>query len=312
MIETLKAIAVEGTELHIIHLNRGAYKIDGGIIIVSSYQGEDIQCKDLNVVALTRSTVITHYENAEGEKLSVDGYIFKIKVLTEKGKIDDDWYCFDDLDDEYAYKKFCKTWTQIKREVIQESDPYLFETIPIVMDTGNEYITSFPSTEYIKCGLYEYDRTSSTMAITTKAFNDVGMKFDPGINNYSQTEGKKFWGKSNHSHLEYVTAFNKYPFGAAWNISGSRRGTLEQCRAMYDSDVKAITRIVKVGYSAHFRTDIAIDYAKLLLYATSVVKGIASIYAYKASADKKLSAYYTAEKLVTLIENAMADSKLGE
>ena len=259
-------VKVEDTGSHVITIGSGFYLIDGKRITVpyNYNKTEIVVTNPYDIRQMTPTAQDSHYENEEGEKLTVDEYSDTVNTLNLKAhKVwDDEEECynleFKDLDDEYAKRKFCRKWKVVRatKEVISEPLP-VFEQL-VRLDTGNEFIQSLYTTAAVgeDVALYIYHRNNATKKIVADCFTKPGMVYTQGAS-HSQTEGKKIWGNSNHSHIEYVTAFGKYVFTAEKNSvvkgASNMKGTLAALQKQYEADKKYLETIIESGYNIHFR-----------------------------------------------------------
>lgn len=115
---------------YMIELPKGLHLING----VEKHLTGDVATFDElpKLEKISVKYLTTHYFNANGEQLSVDDYNKKIDELKSKGHYIDDCLEFDDLDDEYAFKKFSKEWiaNQVIKTIVETT--YEFEVIPEV------------------------------------------------------------------------------------------------------------------------------------------------------------------------------------
>lgn len=104
--------------------------------------------------------------------------------------------------------------------------------------------------------LYEYNRAQTVESLLHAKFKALGFEFKEGIS-YSQTEGKKLYGNSTHSGLEYVTAFGKYimPKADLPKTRGTFKGSFEYLESIYLKDKEWIESLIQTGYNLHFRNE---------------------------------------------------------
>lgn len=263
-------IKIEDTGSNVVKLDTyGEFLIDDKRITIpynySSNGAELIVDNPYNIRQITSGNYISHFEDNGGNTLSVDDFEAAQNILKAKGHMvyDEDDECenleFKDLDDEYEYRKFNRKWLKKykTRESISEPFP-VFEQL-VKLDTGNEFITSLFTTQKVSEDqvLYNYHRNSATKKIVSDCFTKLGMEFKSGCS-YGATEGKKVWGNSSHSHLEYVVAFGKYVFSGdkVSFVKGANdiKGTLESLNKQYQSDKKYLETIIESNYATHFRS----------------------------------------------------------
>lgn len=219
-------------------------------VITINYLGSKIQSASDQIIPITQTSISTHYENAEGDKKSLEQYSSELKEIVLKGIPDDDFdYTFESDTDQLVYINLIKRWKICSRKTIQYGDPIPIEYKPVTIDTGNEFVKPVLSLKPYLFGLYKYDRNAATSAVVTSTFKSLGMKYGGSLN-HEQTELVKVWGNPTHSHLRYVTAFGRYLFKKEYlgNKTGSMKSMIAEC----ESDKEEIDRIIRSGYAVHF------------------------------------------------------------
>ena len=208
----MKAEYLEDLGLYRLRLpSGGQYFVDGKVI--TGYT--DITTKNpTSIKKISTTSIVTHYEDCDGHKKSVVVYDEEADRLRNKGTYIGDELKFEELDDEYAYKKFLKKWIACRRDVVQHSDSIPVEIIKSQYKSGSAHIATVLGTED-EYGLFVYDRYRCVKDTVASIFTSLGMTFSGNIP-HAATESKKVWGNATHSCCEYVTAFNKYPLGRAW------------------------------------------------------------------------------------------------
>lgn len=261
--QVIKVVSIDDLGVNIVQLPYGVFLIDGEVVTNTGYNSQnknhEIAAKDLeNIRAVNTKTVITHYESVTGETISVEDYLDQHDAFLSKIEFDEDRYehVWNDLDDEFAYRKFEQKWKAEYKTETSYSEPLLIDRTHILQDTGNPYIKAGFLTGKADTPLYNYSRTNAVASLLAKKFESLGMEFKEGIT-YSATEGKKVWGNSNHSHLEYVTAFGKYIINKAAlpKTRGEFKGSLEHLTKIYEEDKKWIEELIQIGYNLHFRNE---------------------------------------------------------
>ena len=287
--KTIKALSINELGVSLVKLTRGIFKIDGGILEIDDCHEKEIQVKDIhNICPVDVSKIITHYEDKDGKKLTLESYEEEYKKLSDKGYSDEyDIWRFNDIDDEYRYKKFCQRWKAIYRHVTTIGDPLPVETQTIKIITNNEFIKPFFNIGAIEDGLYEYDRVNATLKIVKDCFESLGMEWEDNAS-YADTDHKKIWSNSNHSHLKYVTAFGGYCFGDEWGSVYPLKGTLKQCEEKYNEDKNELETTIKSHYQARFgRTSYDdINIGRIIRHIKDI-----SHYLYKIDSKAKTKSY---------------------
>jgi len=296
----MKAEYLEDLKLYRFKITRGMYFIDGKVIDIESYMGQEMQAKSIEIKKIDTSSIITHYENAEGERLERDDRESKRLKLLEKAKDGYDDIMFDHLDDEYAYKKFMRDWTSCHREIVSHGDPIPVEIIRSQYETGNKFITAMLSPEEREYGLFIYNRPGAVYEIVKDIFDDLDMSFQ-GNMDHSETKSKKVWGNSKHSGVRFITAFGTYALSDRWDVK-IYRGSLEACLSRYELDNEELNTILRSQYAAHFLKG-GYELEKLL----SQIKGINSAISGIDSKVKTKDAYHRARKLISDMEKEVRD-----
>ena len=244
---TIKCLKVN--DVFFFKLPPGIYLIDEKVHTVRYNDGE-IQAASNKIIPISSTSIPTHYENAEGNELSIDQYESKLADVISRGIDDNNYdYTFESDEDALLYIKLKRRWFMCSREVVQYGDTIPIESKPVVTDTGSDFVKPILSLKEHKLGLYRYDRAANTMNAMTSTFSNLEMQYVKKID-HAGTKSKKVWGRSNHSHLKYVTAFGGYVFNKEY--SGGKIGTLENMLALCKLDHEEIRRIIRSKYAAHF------------------------------------------------------------
>lgn len=287
----LKVLHMEDENINIVNLPYGVFEVDGQVVSNTSYDSYNnqikISAKDINNIRKINSgMILVKYQDSEGFDLDVIEYEnIRLDLLSKSSYNEDtEEYDWQTLEDEFAYRKFDQKWNPIYKEVITYSDPLLVDKSSIKLDTGNPFITSGFATCQADATIYTYSRSGAVAHLLEKKFESLGMEFKGNIN-YGATEGKKVWGNSTHSGLEYVTAFGKYIIGKDMvkRAQGSFTGTLEKLQKMYEEDKEWIEDHIQTLYNLHFR-----DSGASSVLLSEVVKGVKQAITYVNSVDVKV------------------------
>lgn len=92
--------------------------------------------KPNDIVVVKKSQERVAYQDKDGKVLFNDEYQKQLTELTNKGEYYDYEWKFDNIDDEYNYKKFVQTYTPIYEEVIDEM---VFTNFDIIETIVSEY-----------------------------------------------------------------------------------------------------------------------------------------------------------------------------
>ena len=250
----MKIINIKDLNKKILYLDRGEYLINGKRYSLPNYCNNKIEVEDLKELREINITTITtgYYDELNQKEISVKEYEnIKEKLLSKSYKDDEYNNCFEDLDDEYKYKKFLKTHKAIYKTIENISDNIELAEEMVKYKTGNKYIEScYFNEKENEPLLYKYDRGKAYLDIVKNKFNQLGFEF-AGNCNYKQTQDKKIWGNSDHSGIAYVTAFGTYIFNDRFKTS-TIRGTLEDMLATYEKDKELIEGIIMRKYNENF------------------------------------------------------------
>ena len=266
--QVLKVISIDDLGVNIVELPHGNFLVDGEVVSNTGYNSynnkHQIAAKDVeNVRSISTLSILVEYvpavDDGSNDKMSVEAYNrikAELKINCKEDEDGDiDW---NDLDSEFAYRKFVSFWKPVYKEETTYSEPLLIDRSHIRQDSGNPYIVAGFLTGRSDVPLYSYSRSNAVAALLAKKFESLGMEFKEGLS-YSQTEGKKVWSNSTHSGLEYVTAFGKYIIGKNLvpKTHGEFKGSFEYLENIYKEDKKWIEDLIQVGYNLHFRNEAA-------------------------------------------------------
>lgn len=265
--QVLKVISIDDLGVNIVELPHGNFLVDGEVVSNTGYNSynnkHQIAAKDVeNICAITTRSILTGYvpvvEGITDDILSVEAYNDFIQELKSAADYSDDdgEIVWNNLEAEFAYRKFVAQWKPQYKTETTYSEPLLIDRSHIRQDSGNPYIVAGFLTGRSDVPLYSYNRSNAVASMLTKKFESLGMEFKEGLS-YSQTEGKKVWSNSTHSGLEYVTAFGKYIIGKNLvpKTRGEFKGSLDYLTKIYEEDKKWIEDLIQVGYNLHFRNE---------------------------------------------------------
>ncbi len=297
------ALKLKDEGVYLVKLPRGTYKIDGKVLNIEGYSGAEVECDSIEILPVSVTEIVTHYENSTGDTLSADGFNDKRQKLLEC--CDEDGY-WSSLEAEFEYKKLTRDWTAVNRKVTQIGDPLPIEVHEVTADLDCKFIKPILSTKDVT-KLYEYDRAAATLHLTEQTFSELGMSFDKGVG-YGSTSGKKIWSNANHSHLEYVVAFGKY----LWTKNrqpkkGVIRGTLQECCDTYNQDVNYIETKIKSEYNLHFNRA-NIDLELLVKRIRTIYDGLLEVQSKQKTYSQLRSCKVKMSELIEDIEKELANN----
>jgi len=265
--QVLKVISIDDLGVNIVELPHGNFLVDGEVVSNTGYNSynnkHQIAAKDVeNICAINTRSILTGYvpvvEGITDDILSVEAYNDFIQELKSAADYSDDdgEIVWNNLEAEFAYRKFVAQWKPQYKTETTYSEPLLIDRSHIRQDSGNPYIVAGFLTGRSDVPLYSYNRSSAVASLLAKKFESLGLEFKEGLS-YGATEGKKLWSNSTHSGLEYVTAFGKYIIGKNLvpKTRGEFKGSFEYLESIYKEDKKWIEDLIQVGYNLHFRNE---------------------------------------------------------
>lgn len=297
---TIKCLNVD--DVYLMKLPQGTFLVDGEVVTVG-YGGLEIQCVSNEIIPISQTRIKTHYENAEGVKMTPERYEAELDEVRERGKYDDDFgWDFDADEDLIIHRRLMREWSACYRDAIQYGDPIPIESKPITMDTGSEYIKPVLGFKENRNGVYIYNKAGFCMDKMRSLFTDLGMTFGGNLNHES-TSGKKVWGNSDHSHMRYVTAFGTYIFSEKY--SGSSYGELNSLKAEMKHNGEEIERIIRSKYALHFN-GASIDSEKVLSEMKTLVRVMYEIEPKQKSSLKMSNAIGMINKIIKNCEEDLS------
>lgn len=252
----MKIINIKDLNRKILYLDRGEYLINGKRYSFENYHDNKIEIEDLKELKkINITTVVIHYYDEVNQKeISVKEYENQKEKLLSKGYRDEDCnICFDDLDDEYNYKRFIKNNKAIYKTIETISDNIKLPEEKVIYKTKNKYIEScYFNEKDEEPKVYRYDRQRAYIDIVENKFNQLGFEF-AGDCTRDQTNEGKIWGNSTSSGIIYVKAFGSYIFDDTFKLrSSSIKGTLEDLLNTYEKDKHLIESTIMRKYNEKF------------------------------------------------------------
>lgn len=236
--------AIKYKDRYLVQFEEKVYRVNGEIV-----NGKDIPENNGNPFYWTKSlsfselpsvelecsySQTTHYEDEQGNKLSLEGYQ---KTEEKFNEIKNGEYEFNNLDDEYEYKKFKKRWINVDKEVIE----YKRQTITVL------YVPQV-NTPYTKPD-FSLEKESIEKNTVTYAPNvaqlihDIAKKYGfefMGDANHSKTEGLKYAFSENSgvSHMLRYTRINGSYYNMSDSVKTYYRGTVEEVGKVHEKNVE--------------------------------------------------------------------------
>ena len=213
--------------LKAIHLvNEGSYLVNRGYHNLE-VDGIPVDANTFVVSAISRIRnirtfpgEILHYQNGQEEIKSVDTYQSEKNGLLVNATEDQEYsgcYSFSDLDEEFAYKRFLKTWTPVYSEARVEAEPVTVELTEVRVVSGAPDIKSLWNAPNMnaKAHLYSLDRNKVAVQIFKGLCQNAGLSYT----------------LPTHSGARYAQVEGKYLFDDNMNFGTYNFvGTLEQCK----------------------------------------------------------------------------------
>lgn len=263
----LKVASIDDLGLNIVQLPAGTFLIDGEVVEHSGFNSyntsKQLAVKDVeNILSVKKKAIPLGYRirGTEGDaSLDIAEYERTKSELKLNSTTDEDGdVLWNDLDSEFAYRKWYVQWELVTKEVVEYSEPWLVDRTHIHQDTGNPYIQAGFLTGKADVPLYGYSRTNAVASMMVEKFKSLDMTFQKGVN-YGGTEGKHIWSNSEHSGIEYVTAFGKYIFNKQIlpKTHGEFKGSFEYLDKIYQEDKRWIESHIQTLYNLHFRNEAA-------------------------------------------------------
>jgi hypothetical protein len=283
MTVNLKAIYLVNEDSYIVTRGYHNLEVDGISVSANTFVVSNLS-SIRNVRTLPRE--ITHYVNEQGEIKSVEAYRSEKNELLVGATEDSEYsdcYSFSDLDKEFAYRRFLKTWTPVYNEVHIEKEPVTVELTEVRTDSGDPDIRSLWNAPGMnaKSHLYSLDR----LGITVREFKA-----------YCETHELTYTlGGGSHSGIRFAQIDGKYlGFDDMDYSRGSLfTGTLEQCKQEKERLQKRVETGVKL-FVAKYRTkpglknagDMLDDLDTILSMVSNISPMKASRSAYVSALDK--------------------------
>ena len=277
----MKIINIKDKQTKILVLDGGEYIINGQKYSLPNSWNNKIEITELKELKKINITTITiaYFNEIKQKQITVEEYMQIKKELEDKRIVNDYGELeFENLDDEYNYKKFiqnCKPICKTIETISDNLEPA--EEIEIIYDTGNKYIKCNYFTEKNKKPfLYYYDREQALKDIVENKFKELGFEFAENCN----------------------CKATKYK-----NCSGITE-SLEKCIKHYEVDKEDIENTIMRKYNE--------EYAKIekdkLMALPKLVNDLEyrlnGIHTYKTSSNN----YWNAKKIVQEIQELINES----
>ena len=208
------------------------FEVDGEVLPLSYSTSSVVLDKEAldKVVVKTTNTFATHYEDVDGDKLSIEEYNKNITDLLEY--YDEDSEEWSDIDSEYSYKKFSAKWHR-KTETKVEFHKPTIKIVEVQISTGSKFITPVWSISSLpdEKRLYVLDIFSKAKAVFANICKEYEVKFEIPT----------------HSAMQYAKVGGEYLFsGTTDKYKTPMSGTLEVLKQKEQEIQAEIEHAVKV------------------------------------------------------------------
>lgn len=269
-------ISIEAFELdkgvYYIELQNGTYEIDGKRVQIGWNDNKVIVDLDKKptIYKIDVRSKVEHYLNSNGEILTVESYN---KKYNELNKAED--FEFDNIDDEYAFKKFIQEWKAVNtpfevKTLVEYTIKYNVYNLP-------KYITPMRKLNGdLKNTIYVYDQTKHILELTEKALLETGYIKS---SRESTIEGEFYLSKDS-------IRFSKIDKGQFLTIKvsdlrqyeekGIYKDTYIKVFELYNSNIINIDKTIKTWYASQTKID-GMLYSDLLRELKDINKLVSSI-----------------------------------
>ena len=312
----LKATSIDDIGVTVVELQPGTYLIDEEVVTSQlswNSHSRQVSVKDVeNIRQIIKRNILVNFIDKDGCELTSDEYEQTKCGLEKHNNYNDilDETEWDSLESEFEYRKFMQRWKPVYKEETSYSEPLLVDKTHIRQDTGNPYIVAGFLTGRADVPLYSYSRTAAVAGLLEKKFESLGMVFQQNVN-YAQTQGKKIWGNSTHSGLEYVTAFGSYIIGKnlVKRTVGEFKGSLEYLTKIYEEDREWIENHIQTLYNLHFRNEVAsgVLLSEVFKQAKLVLTYVGTMEVKARSETSKREAVTQINKLIDLVNKEILE-----
>ena len=269
-------INVEAFELdkgvYYIELQRGTYEIDGKRVFIDWNDNKVIIDLDNSptIYKIDERSKVEHYLNSSNDILSIEDYN---KKYSELNKAED--FEFDNIDDEYAFKKFIQEWKAINtsfevKTLVEYTIKYNVYNLPKHIQAMRKLNGDLKNTIYV------YDQAKHILELTEKALLEIGYiksSRESTIEGefYLSKESIRFSKINNRALLTIqISDLRQY------EEKGIYKDTYTKVFELYNSNIINIDKIIKIWYASQTKLDgiLYSEVLKELKDLTSLVKGI--------------------------------------
>ena len=212
-------------KVQLIHLvDEGVYLLEQNTWPVQQLQVDGLPVKPPAVLQdpsrlerlVPGARVVDHYIDAEGSRRDSKLWCAERDRLLGRADADGD---FDNLDDEYAFKKFEARWSPVYVEEPARVEPVEYEVVEIRVNSGDPHIRSLWNSPHVEHDrrLYRVNQGEVAHDAAIRLAKEHGLALDI----------------PSHSGLRFAKAEGQYIYDDQLDFSRARPfiGTLEQCKA---------------------------------------------------------------------------------
>jgi hypothetical protein len=241
MTVNLKAIHLVNEGSYLVTRDYHSLEVDGVPVSANTFVVSD----PLSIKSVRKIPgVISHYVDEQGEIKSVESYTSEKSSLLVGATEDSEYsdcYSFSDLDQEFSYRRFLKTWTPVYTEDKFDRESVTLELTEVRTNSGDPDIRSLWNAPGMvsKAHLYSLDR----LAISVREFKA-----------YCETHGLTYTlGGATSSGIRFAQidgiylGFNDMDYSRAYAFIG----TLEQCKQEKERIQKRVETEVKLFIAKH-------------------------------------------------------------
>ena len=221
--------------------------VNGVDIPTTSYNSGPVQIPyptEIKVIT-TRKVKVAYRDNLKDKAIFVEQYNTLLSDITSKGEYIDYQWDFDNIDDEYEYKKFIQTWQPVYEDVKEE---IVFTDFDIISTIISEHDYIIPINSIVNDPdemLFLYSPTPTL--ILTEVAEKLGYQFitDNSYGRLRESEKLKTITVSTHSGFQYTKINGNY-------IGDEERrkfNNIREFRGTYDECLKEKEKQVEIAYN---------------------------------------------------------------
>lgn len=195
-----------------------------------------VKSLDEITVEIKKSPEVTHFKNDKDQILSIQDHQSQLEQLISLAEPNDyDGLDFQNLEDEYAYKKFIRDWKpQYSEDINTERELLEIDVTEIRLDSGDPDIVSLWNSSMVENykKLYCFDREEFCKKTLKKLCLEKNLHID-------------FGGK--YTDIKFVKIENSYVLTKCnFLLTGIFKGSLENAKKQKEQLLEKITTIVNL------------------------------------------------------------------